>query len=114
MPVHWFYNPDDIVSQFGQITKYEAPKEKQHNHSFMNAAGTYPHDKDGKQVFVIGDVINHGKREFWGVEKMHYHQGFQPGENTLNTLCTRYVRDRSLYTGFVVQSLYTRLFAQFV
>lgn len=89
MPVHWFYNPDDIVSQFGQITKYEAPKEKQHNHSFMNAAGTYPHDKDGKQVFVIGDVINHGKREFWGVEKMHYHQGFQPGENTLNTLCTR-------------------------
>lgn len=43
----------------------------------------------GEQVYVIGDVINHGKREFWGVPNMHYHQGFKAGENTLNTLCTR-------------------------
>lgn len=38
---------------------------------------------------IIGDVINHGKKSFWGVANMHYHQGMVAGENTLNSIVAR-------------------------
>lgn len=28
MPVHWYYNPRDIVKDFGRITDFRAPKAK--------------------------------------------------------------------------------------
>jgi hypothetical protein len=34
-------------------------------------------------------VINHGKKQFWGVKGVHYHQGMAAGDNTLNALCLR-------------------------
>jgi Spy/CpxP family protein refolding chaperone len=40
---------------------------------------------------AAGDVINHGKHQFWGVPNMHYHQGMAAGENTLNAVCARVV-----------------------
>lgn len=38
-----------------------------------------------------GDIINHGKHDFWGKPGTHYHQGMKAGENTLNALCARVV-----------------------
>lgn len=40
---------------------------------------------------AVGDVINHGKHDFWGRPGVHYHQGMKAGENTLNALCARLV-----------------------
>lgn len=40
---------------------------------------------------VAGDVINHGKHQYWGKPGVHYHQGMEKGENTLNALCARVV-----------------------
>jgi ADP-ribosyl-[dinitrogen reductase] hydrolase len=94
MPVHWYYNPDDIVKQFGKITKYEAPKEK-HPSSIMSLSNTGGHGRGSQQGSVIGDVINHGKKQFWGVPNMHYHQGMKAGENTLNALCARCACNRT-------------------
>lgn len=42
-------------------------------------------------VPTSGDVINHGKHEFWGRPGVHYHQGMKAGENTLNAICARLV-----------------------
>ena len=50
----------------------------------------------GQSGRVIGDVINHGKHEFWGRPNMHYHQGMVAGENTLNAVCARLVMRRQI------------------
>jgi hypothetical protein len=95
MPVHWFYNPWDIIKIFpGGIKKFEAAPPK-HPSSIMslhstNAGGRGPQNSaTGKEV--VGDIILKGKRQFWGIANQHYHQGLLAGENTLNAHCARLV-----------------------
>jgi ADP-ribosylglycohydrolase len=95
MPVHWYYNPLDIVKAFpGGIQKFEAapaihPSSIMPLHS-TNAGGRgAQHSATGKEV--VGDIILKGKRQFWGVTNQHYHQGMRAGENTLNAHCARLV-----------------------
>lgn len=95
MPVHWYYNPLDIIEAFpGGIKKFEAPP-LSHPSSIMalhstNAGGRGAQDKTpGPQV--VGDIILKGKREYWGIAHQHYHVGMQVGENTLNAHCARLV-----------------------
>lgn len=57
----------------------------------MPLSSTGGHGRGSQQGSIIGDVINHGKKAFWGVPNMHYHQGMRAGENTLNALCARLV-----------------------
>eukprot|EP00200_Dunaliella_tertiolecta_P005344 CAMPEP_0202358460 /NCGR_PEP_ID=MMETSP1126-20121109/12118_1 /ASSEMBLY_ACC=CAM_ASM_000457 /TAXON_ID=3047 /ORGANISM="Dunaliella tertiolecta, Strain CCMP1320" /LENGTH=338 /DNA_ID=CAMNT_0048951625 /DNA_START=249 /DNA_END=1265 /DNA_ORIENTATION=- len=90
MPVHWYYNPQHIVRDFGEITTYQAPKTT-HPSSIMSLSNTGGHGRGGQSGRIIGDVINHGKHVFWGKNGMHYHQGMKAGENTLNALCARVV-----------------------
>ncbi|GBF98933.1 hypothetical protein Rsub_11725 [Raphidocelis subcapitata] len=90
MPVHWYYNPGDIKRDFGRVTDYRAPKER-HPSSIMSLSNTGGHGRGDQKGRIIGDVINHGKHEFWGRPNVHYHQGMAAGENTLNALCTRVV-----------------------
>lgn len=40
----------------------------------MHLSSTGGHGRGDQSGTVIGDVINHGKRQFWGVPGMHYHQ----------------------------------------
>lgn len=84
MPVHWFYNPQDIFTAFpGGIKKFEAAP-KQHPHDFMKLPSA-----NGKQI--VGDVILKDKKKYWGIPNQHVHQGMQAGENTLNAHCARLV-----------------------
>lgn len=84
MPVHWFYNPQDIFNAFpGGIQKFEAAP-KYHPHDFLKLPET-----QGKRI--VGDVILKDKREFWNVPHQHVHQGMHAGENTLNAQCARLV-----------------------
>lgn len=84
MPVHWFYNPQDIFNAFpGGIQKFEAAPAK-HPHDFLSLPAV-----SGKQI--VGDVILKDKKKFWGVPNQHVHQGMQAGENTLNAHCARLV-----------------------
>lgn len=58
---------------------------------------------------MIGDVILHDKKKYWGVngKNVHYHRGMLAGDNTLNTLCSRLllrgITERNGYTdqGFL-------------
>jgi len=91
MPVHWFYNPLDIDRAFpGGIQRLEAAP-TQHPSSIMVLHSTHHGGRgsQGGQREIVGEVILKGRRQFWGVPGMHYHQGMQAGENTLNAHCTR-------------------------
>ncbi len=84
MPVHWFYNPQDILNAFpGGIHRFEAAP-KSHPHDFLALPAT-----TGKQI--VGDVILKDKKRFWGVPHQHVHQGMAAGDNTLNACCARLV-----------------------
>jgi ADP-ribosyl-[dinitrogen reductase] hydrolase len=89
MPAHWFYNPDDIARAFGgRLVDFRAPPVR-HPSSIMSLSNTGGAGRGGRDGSIIGDVINHGKKKFWGVPYMHYHQGMSAGDNTLNALCAR-------------------------
>jgi hypothetical protein len=95
MPVHWYYNPFDIIKAFpGGINKFEAAPHM-HPSSIMSLHSTSAGGR-GKQTSaagkeVVGDIILKGKRQFWEVPNQHYHQGLSAGENTLNAHCARLV-----------------------
>ncbi|KAM4601953.1 uncharacterized protein ACJ7VT_019959 isoform 2-T4 [Polymixia lowei] len=94
MPVHWYYNTDDIKNDFGGwISGFNAPKSR-HPSSILalsNSAGS------GRSAWcsganrpdVVGNVILHDKLKFWKQTggSVHYHQGMPAGANTLNGLC---------------------------
>merc|ERR1719242_622106 len=88
MPVHWFYNPDDIVTEYGNwLTGYIAPNQK-HPSSILRLSAV---DGSGRgstssSNSLIGSVILHDKLKYWNGSSSnnHYHQGMQAGDNTLN------------------------------
>jgi len=94
MPVHWFYQIDEIKKRYnGWITGYTAPCER-HPTSILaisNAEGSGRAGGTGAKPIkpVIGSVILHDKLKFWtsGSRSTHYHQGMAPGDSTLTTLC---------------------------
>jgi ADP-ribosylglycohydrolase len=89
MPVHWFYNPVDILKAFppNGITKMQAAPQY-HPSSIMNLHSTTSGGRKSKKNIteheVVGDVILKGKSHLWGRANGHYHHGMQAGENTLN------------------------------
>jgi ADP-ribosylglycohydrolase len=104
MPVHWYYQPLEIELAFkGGITKFEAAPEY-HPSSIMslhskNKGGRQSADKSSSltkggsfhkpPTQVVGDIILKDKAQLWDTPNVHYHQGMQAGENTLNAHCAR-------------------------
>ena len=95
MPVHWFYRRWDIEQAFaGGIRQLESPP-RHHPSSIMALHSTRQGGRSRstgaatQQREIVGDVILKGKRQFWGQANMHYHQGMQAGDNTLNAHCAR-------------------------
>ncbi|XP_007254912.3 uncharacterized protein LOC103045776 [Astyanax mexicanus] len=107
MPVHWYYNVRDIKSDFsGWITDLNAPKGR-HPSSILtlsNAAGSGRTAwSSGNRPPVVGSVILHDKLQYWKTPggSIHYHQGLQAGENTLNLHCALRVAQVLSSGGFV-------------
>ena len=90
MPVHWFYNVHDIDRAFPDgITTFEAPPEF-HPTSIMSMHSTRSGGRkrtENAAPEIVGDVILKGKQGYWNRPNVHYHQGMQPGDNTLNAHC---------------------------
>ena len=59
------------------------------NKSNVNGGGRGSFSKrDG--ISIIGDIINHGKRDYWNPKRqIHYHATLQAGENTLEAQLVR-------------------------
>jgi len=75
MPVHWYYDPLNIESDFGRIRDYQAPKSV-HPESILWRSHYRSLNKRGE--------ILHDQAKYWGQQGVHYHQFLQAGENTLN------------------------------
>jgi ADP-ribosylglycohydrolase len=96
MPVHWYYQPLEIERAFtGGIQRFEAAPDF-HPSSIMSLhskrkGGRQSSDTSSKSntLQVVGDIILKDKAQFWDVPNVHYHQGMQAGENTLNAHCAR-------------------------
>jgi len=97
MPVHWFYNPADIVRAFPgtQGVKRMEAAPASHPSSIMSLHSTRQGGRTAAGLAgagakeIVGDVILKGKRQFWGKSSTHYHHGLPAGENTLNAYCAR-------------------------
>lgn len=93
MPVHWFYNPQDIYKAFpGGITQFEAAPAF-HPSSIMKLHSTHAGGRGSQELSdtpqVVGDIILKGRRQYWGVANQHYHFAMAAGDNTLNACCVR-------------------------
>ena len=88
MPVHWFYSPTDIDRRYGRVTDFHRAPDV-HPSSIMSLSNTGGAGRGGQKGTIIGDVINHGKAQYWGKQGVHYHRGMAAGENTLNALVAR-------------------------
>jgi ADP-ribosylglycohydrolase len=83
MPVHWYYSIPQLKKDYGSIQGYTKPKVHMEG-SIMNLSNTGGGGRGSDKGEIIGSVINHGKKEFWGRGlNFHYHQSLQAGENTL-------------------------------
>ncbi len=93
MPVHWYYNPMDILREFPGGVRKMHPAPAYHPSSIMSlhstSAGGRGSQSSGSEREIVGDVILRDKRQFWGIANQHYHQGMPAGENTLNAWCAR-------------------------
>jgi ADP-ribosyl-[dinitrogen reductase] hydrolase len=86
MPVHWYYDVSKIKKDFGEIKKYEAPKEE-FKGSIMNLSNTGGGGRGSDKGSIVGDVILHGKKKYWVKGgNYHYHHGMKAGDNTLDNL----------------------------
>ncbi|XP_030265087.1 uncharacterized protein LOC115576659 isoform X1 [Sparus aurata] len=105
MPVHWYYDIDDIRRDFGGwISGFKSPRSR-HPSSILSLSNTTGSGRTAwssgsKRPDVVGNVILHNKLDLWKSSKgvVHYHQGIQSGENTLNVLCSLRAA-RSLVSG---------------
>mmetsp|Transcript_17188 Transcript_17188/g.44787 ORF Transcript_17188/g.44787 Transcript_17188/m.44787 type:complete len:375 (-) Transcript_17188:261-1385(-) len=83
MPAHWYYDLGRLGRDFGKIEGYVTPKEKLPG-SILSLSSTSGGGRGGFDGQLIGDVINHGKRKYWGRGLNYfYHCTLQKGENTL-------------------------------
>ena len=112
MPVHWYYNRDNIKNAFsGGVSGFEAPRHP-HPESFM-VGMTYSPDVQAAQVHGRPYDILHEHARFYRTtysdlaiarneqegehgnavpssnERYHYHHGLKAGDNTLNAHLAR-------------------------
>jgi ADP-ribosyl-[dinitrogen reductase] hydrolase len=75
MPVHWYYSLGNLKKDYGQILGYTKP----HDHlegSILNLSNTGGGGRGSDKGEIIGTVINHGKKKYWGKgNNYHYHFG---------------------------------------
>ena len=89
-PTHWYYGGESQVRRdYGEIRDYVKPKEQLQG-SIMNKSNTGGGGRGGFGGSIIGDVINHGKKEYWTPRgQYHYHCTLDAGENTLEAQLLR-------------------------
>lgn len=91
MPVHWMYNLNLLKRDYGRITGFAKPLDHFEG-SIMNKSNTGGAGRGSNKGSIIGDVINHGKKQHWAPDQQnHYHLGLHAGENTLEAQLTRLI-----------------------
>jgi ADP-ribosylglycohydrolase len=85
MPVHWYYNREALLQDYGRVTGYLSPRNP-HPDSILWRSAYRP-------LNASGDIL-HDQAQYWGRPGVHYHQFLKAGENTLNLKLCRLLIDR--------------------
>lgn len=92
MPVHWYYDRQALLRDYGEVTAYLAPKNP-HPDSILWRSAYTPLNRSA-------DIL-HDQRQYWGLPGIHYHQFLKAGENTLNLkLCSLLISHLSHGEGY--------------
>ena len=75
MPVHWYYDREALIAEYGEITSYQAPRNPHTGSILWRSEYKAPNEK--------GEIL-HDQAQYWGQRGIHYHQFLEAGENTLN------------------------------
>jgi len=75
MPVHWYYDTQALLSEYGPVDHFMAPKNPHTGSILWRSKYESPNEK--------GDILRE-QAQYWGQSGIHYHQFLQAGENTLN------------------------------
>lgn len=82
-PAHWYYDRSQLQADHGRIEGFVAPLEKMAG-SILSLSSTSGGGRGRDDGDIIGKVINHGKKKYWGRGlDFHYHCTLQRAENTL-------------------------------
>ena len=80
MPVHWYYDREALMRDYGRVTNYFAPKNPHPDSILWRSSYTPPNRS--------ADIL-HDQAQYWGRRDIHYHQFLKAGENTLNIKLAR-------------------------
>lgn len=75
MPAHWYYDRAAIRRDYGELSRYMAPKNPHPDSILWRSRYTAPN--------AHGEIL-HEQAAYWGRPGVHYHQFLAAGENTLN------------------------------
>lgn len=92
MPVHWYYNRQALVQDYGHVDNYLTPKNP-HPDSILWRSAYAPQN-------AKADIL-HDQIQYWGRAGVHYHQFLEAGENTLNLkLCSLLINSLNANNGY--------------
>ncbi len=80
MPVHWYYNTQALINDYGKVTDYQRPRNPHPDSILWRSSYTPPSGNAD---------IRHDQAQYWGKRDIHYHQFLRAGENTLNLQLAR-------------------------
>jgi ADP-ribosylglycohydrolase len=90
MPVHWYYNRQALLNDYGRVTDYLAPRNPHPDSILWRSSYVAPNPK--------GEIL-HDQARYWGRRGIHYHQFLKAGENTLNVKICRLLIDSINQSG---------------
>ena len=112
-PAHWYYDTAALMADYGTIRGYVAPKKKNSANRIMN--NHWKANKHDICTLVDGGHMLHGKGRVWKEPYNHYHDSFQPGENTLNAQIARVLmRNMTMAKGRYDHETWCEFFKDFV
>ena len=133
MPVHWYYNPNNIKKDFPNGLKaYESPRHP-HPESFMVGMGYHPDVETARRFGRPYDILHehvrfystsyhsleiertereteHGNPAPSLNERYHYHHGLKAGENTLGAHLVRVLMRSVIVAGRYDQQAFIEAF----
>ena len=105
MPVHWYYDREALVRDYGRVTDLLAPKNPHADSILWRSSYTAPNAK--------GEIL-HDQAKYWGQRGVHYHQFLAAGENTLNLQLALVLLDSLRACGGYDREDYERRYIEFM
>jgi ADP-ribosyl-[dinitrogen reductase] hydrolase len=105
MPVHWYYDRERLVRDYGRVTDLLAPQPVHADSILWRSSYT--------ALNACGEIL-HDQAVYWGQRGVHYHQFLRAGENTLNLQLALELRDSLVALGRYDRDDYLRRYIAFL